>query len=43
MARLLSDERLRAMLAALKGNITTAVAKLPTHKQFLDQYCAVDE
>jgi tryptophan halogenase len=43
MARLLSDERLRTMLASLKGNITTAVAKLPTHKQFLDQYCAAEE
>ncbi len=42
MARLLDDERLRTMLATLKSNISSAVAKLPTHKEFLEQYCAVE-
>ena len=43
MARMLSDERLKTMLATLKGNIASAVEKMPTHKEFLDRYCAVDE
>lgn len=43
MARMLSDERLRTMLATLKNNIGEAVAKMPTHKEFLEQYCAVNE
>ncbi len=43
MARMLSDERLRTMLATLKGNIASAVEKMPTHKEFLDRYCSTDE
>ena len=42
MARLLDEERLRTMLSTLKSNISSAVAKLPTHKEFLEQYCAVE-
>jgi tryptophan halogenase len=43
MARMLSDERLRVMLETLKSNIAAAVAKMPTHKEFLDQYCAAED
>lgn len=43
MARMLSDERLRVMLETLKANIAAAVAKMPTHKEFLEQYCAAEE
>jgi tryptophan 7-halogenase len=42
MARMLGDERLRTMLATLKENIGSAVARMPTHKQFLDRYCGTD-
>ena len=40
MPHMLSDERLRAMLETLKSNIAGAVEKMPTHKEFLEQYCA---
>lgn len=43
MARMLDDDQLRTMLATLKANIGAAVAKLPTHKEFLDRYCAIAE
>jgi tryptophan halogenase len=43
MARTLSEDRLRTMLATLKGRIAAAVAKMPTHSEFLADYCAVDE
>jgi tryptophan halogenase len=43
MARMLSDERLRVMLETLKANIAAAVAKMPTHKEFLEQYCAAED
>lgn len=41
MAHLMDEARMRSMLDTLKTNITTAVEKMPTHKQFLDHYCAV--
>jgi tryptophan halogenase len=43
MASMLDDDRLRVMLETLKANIGAAVEKLPSHKQFLDSYCAVKE
>jgi tryptophan halogenase len=42
MARMLDDERLRTMLATLKESIGSAVARMPTHRQFLDGYCGAD-
>ena len=33
----------RRTISTLKASIGTAVAKMPTHKAFLDQYCAVQE
>jgi tryptophan 7-halogenase len=42
MARMLGEERLLAMLATFKDNIGSVVAKMPTHKQFLDSYCGTD-
>jgi tryptophan halogenase len=43
MADMLSAENLRTMLETLSTNIRGAVAKMPTHKEFLEQYCAVKE
>jgi hypothetical protein len=43
LARLSGDEKLRTMLSTLKGTIGDAVAKMPTHKEFLDSYCLVKE
>lgn len=43
MARMLSEERLRVMLETLKTGIAAAVGKMPTHKEFLDHYCAGDD
>jgi tryptophan halogenase len=43
MARTLSDERLKTMLDSLKTNIATAVSKMPTHSEFLADYCSVEE
>jgi tryptophan halogenase len=42
VARILSEDRLRRMLETLKGNIATAVAQMPTHREFLEKYCAVE-
>ncbi len=38
VANLMPVERLRGALADLKGNIARAVAPMPTHQSFLDQY-----
>jgi tryptophan halogenase len=43
MARMLSEERLRVMLETLKANIAAAVGKMPTHKEFLEQYCTTED
>lgn len=43
VANLLGDERLKTMLATLRASISTSVEKMPTHKAFLDQYCAVQK
>lgn len=43
VASLLGDERLKTMLATLRASISTSVEKMPTHKAFLDQYCAVQK
>jgi tryptophan halogenase len=43
VANLLGDERLQKMLETLKASISTSVEKMPTHKAFLDQYCAVQK
>jgi tryptophan halogenase len=40
MGALLGDERLRRALDSLKGNIARAVAKMPEHRQFLNDYCS---
>ncbi len=41
MGKLMETERLRVALNTLKNSIGGAVAKMPTHRQFLDSYCAV--
>ena len=43
LARMPGDEKLRTMLATLRGTIGDAVAKMPTHKQFLDSYCLIPD
>lgn len=40
MGRLLAGDRLRGALDSLKANIAGAVAKMPSHKKFLEDYCA---
>jgi tryptophan halogenase len=42
MGALLGDERLRTALDTLKANIESAVSRMPTHKEFLLQYCAAN-
>ena len=39
MGRMLGPERLRRALDTLKTSIEGAVAKMPTHREFLTQYC----
>jgi hypothetical protein len=36
---MLGPERLRKALETLKGSIAGAVARMPTHKEFLQSYC----
>jgi tryptophan halogenase len=43
MADMLSPQELRAMLETLTANIRAAVAKMPTHTQFLRQYCSIEK
>jgi tryptophan halogenase len=40
MGRMLGPERLRNALDTLRGSIAGAVAKMPTHREFLMSYCA---
>ena len=42
MGAMLGDERLRNALASLKSGIEGAVERMPTHKAFLDSYCAAE-
>jgi tryptophan halogenase len=39
MGRMLGPERLRNALDTLKSSIAGAVAKMPSHRQFLETYC----
>jgi tryptophan halogenase len=39
MGRMLGPERLRKALDTLKGSIEGAVARMPTHREFLQSYC----
>jgi len=39
MGALLGDERVRKSLESLKGNISGAVANMPSHQAFLQKYC----
>ena len=39
MGRMLGPERLRNALDTLKNSIAGAVAKMPSHRQFLESYC----
>jgi hypothetical protein len=41
MGALLGDARLQRALDSLKGNIARAVATLPEHRQFLQDYCSL--
>ena len=43
MADALGDDRARNMLATLRNSIASTVAKLPSHKQFLDVYCGASD
>ena len=39
MGRMLGPDRLRVALDTLKNSIAGAVAKMPSHRQFLESYC----
>ena len=39
LARMMSDPELRTALGDMRSNIASAVAKLPSHPDFLAQYC----
>ncbi len=39
MGRLMPPEQLRGALTDLKGNIASAVERMPTHQAFIDRYC----
>jgi tryptophan 7-halogenase len=41
VGRLLGPERLRAALDSLKTGIANTVARMPTHSEFLERYCAI--
>jgi tryptophan 7-halogenase len=43
MGRMLGPERLRKALDTLKGSIEGAVARMPTHGEFLKSYCGITE
>ncbi len=43
MGRMLGPERLRKALESLQGSIAGAVAKMPTHREFLRAYCPAPE
>ena len=43
IAHMIDQEKLRTMLSTVRGSISAAVEKLPTHKQFLDSYCLVPD
>jgi tryptophan halogenase len=40
MGTLMSDERLDQTLDGLAKRIASAVDRMPSHQQFLDDYCA---
>jgi len=40
MGRMLGPERLRRALDSLKSSIAGAVAKMPTHREYVNSYCA---
>jgi tryptophan halogenase len=40
MSELMAEAQLRDALGSLKANIAGAVAKMPVHQAFLDQYLA---
>jgi tryptophan halogenase len=40
MAALMTADQLRDALAGIRSNIAGAVARMPRHQDFLDQYCA---
>jgi tryptophan halogenase len=39
LGQLMTDAQLSKALTDLKGNIAKAVAGMPAHQAFLDQYC----
>lgn len=41
MGQLMTDDQLRMAVDGLRNNIARAVAKLPSHQDFIKQYCAI--
>jgi tryptophan halogenase len=43
MGHLMTDDQLMTALGGLEANISKAVSQMPSHQDFIDQYCAVPE
>lgn len=42
-ATAMSDQDLTPFLSGLKGSIEQAVARMPSHQEFLDRYCPASD
>lgn len=43
LGRLMTDEQMQMVLNGISGNIDKALARMPAHQDFVDQYCRADE
>ncbi|WP_371310572.1 tryptophan halogenase family protein [Hyphomonas sp.] len=43
MGRLMTDDQMDMVLNGIRNNINKALEKMPSHQDFVDQYCRVDE
>lgn len=43
LARLMTDDQLRQALGGIKTNVANAVAKMPSHQEFVNQYCSAEK
>lgn len=43
MGRLMNDEQLGMVLNGLRNKVASTVERMPSHQDFVDRYCAIDE
>ena len=43
MGRMMTDEQMDMVLNGIRGNIAKTVERMPTHQDFVNQYCLADE